>query len=368
MTYSYNVTKAKLATGAAVVVAALTAGVGCGALGLSDSRVADDVSGVSTGSTWSSNIPSDVPLAPDPGPGVNSFSYSIQRQVPKDSKSTETVGCPSGFYVRPGSGDVWGDNTSEPVIKTFVGNTALMHQTQEPELEFQYSGTAPNEDLYQGLEEGYDNLSATGTHHFTMTFWCDRLATVNVTPPSARQGAPASSAAAKASPSPKSVPTVGANNGFEATLQNAGTGMYLSGGASGSAAQMSSTGTTMFVAGSQDGGLTDYYNTVAYGLWSEAGGNRFVGPNLGFSGQTATWYGPSSGISNGGLLLPVSGNPGGGSQMLVQATSIAVPQSGNVNSGTVGSGGLCLTAPASDGTPTLQSCDATNPNQYWNFN
>lgn len=357
--------RAGLVLGAAAAVAALAVGVGAGSSWLGASNMDDEIGSISTETTWSSGIPSNVPLAPDPGPNVNSFSYSIQRQVPKHSSSTETVGCPNGFYVRPGSGDVWGDNTAEPVIKTFVGLSTML-QTQTPQLQYQYSGTPANEDLYQALEEGYYNPSLTGTHHFTMTFWCDRLATVNVIPPTMKgtsaPGSQTSSAAASGS-----TPTLGANNGFEATLQNAGTGMYLGGGASGSTAQMSSAAATMFAAGDQEGDLTDYYNTIGYGLWSQ-GGSSMVGPNLGFSGNTATWYGTDYGIANGGLLLPVTGNPGGGATMLVQAISIAVPDKGNVDSGTVGSGGMCLTAPAGGGTATLAACDATNPNQYWNFN
>lgn len=354
--------KTGLVLGAVAALVTIGAGMGASPSWLGTANVADEMAPGSTAATWSSGIPSNVPLAPDPGPSVNSFSYSVQRQVPKHSASTEWVGCPNGFYVRPGSGDVWGDNTNEPVIKTFVGYST-MTQTEEPELQYQYSGTPANEPLFQGLKEGYYNPSLTGTHHFTMTFWCDRLADVNVTPPSLR-----STAAPSPNPTPATTPTVGTNSGFEANLQNAATGMYLGGGSSGSSAQMSGSPTTMFVAGSLDGGTTDYYNAIGYGLWSQGSGSSMAGPNLGFSGDQAFWYGSDSGIANGGLLLALAGNPGGGSRMLVQAASIAVPDKGNVNDGTVGTGGQCLTAPAGASTPTLEACDATNPNQYWNFN
>jgi hypothetical protein len=356
----------RLVLSIAAVVTALAAGAGCGP---SSTGLADTREDMGAASTWSSDIPSTVPLAPDPGPGVSSFSYSAVQQVSHTSHATLKVGCPAGFYVRPGSGDIWGDNTPEPVIKTFVGNTVLMQQTQGAQLLYQYSGTPAGVALYQGVEEGYWN-AGTSTHHFTITFWCDRLANVDVIAgarkkQAATPAAPRSKTSASADPSP----TVGGDNSaFDAPLQNGATGEYLSGGDAGDTAQMSSAPTTMYVAGDQEGNPNDVYNAFAYGLWSEAGGNQWVGPNLGFDGDTATWFGPGSGIANGGLLLPVYANAAE-SAMLVQSESITVPNKGNVNDKTVGPGGQCLTAPAGGGgTPVLEACDATNPNQYWNFN
>jgi len=81
----------------------------------------------------------------------------------------------------------------------------------------------------------------------------------------------------------------------------------------------------MYVAGDQEGSSNDdVYNAFAYGLWSEAGGN--------------------------------------------QADSISVPDNGNVNDKTVGPGVPCLRVQGDGGAPLLEACDATNPNQYWNFN
>lgn len=307
----------RAAMGIAVGVAVL-AGAGCSPPGQGSSNMADDVDAVSS---WTSDIPSSVPLAPDPEAGVNSFSYSAVQEVSHTSHATLKVGCPNGFYVRPGGGDIWGDDTPEPLDKTFVGNTVLMQQTQGDQLLYQYSGTPPGVALYQGIEEGYWN-AGTSTHHFTLTFWCDRLATVNVTPPAnATQDATPGRPARQASPSPKSSPTLGGDDSaFDAVLQNASTGEYLSGGNAGDTAEMSSGPTTMYVAGDQEGNSNDVYNAFAYGLWSEAGGNQSDGPNLGFDGAAATWFGPSDGIANGGLLLPVQANAPG-SAMLVQAAA-----------------------------------------------
>lgn len=330
----------------------------------SDDAVLSPSSAAQVGdSSWSSTIPSTVPLAPDPGPSVNSFSYSAVQEVAHTSHATVKFGCPVGFYVRPGSGDVWGDTTPEPLDKTFVGNTVLMQQTQGDQLLYPYSGTSGGETLYQGVEEGYWN-AGTSTHHFTLTVWCDRIANLTAPEGATQTDTPAPTATA-AAPAPSSPKQIGNNGAFNAALQNVGTGEYLDAGSVGDTADMTNGPTTMYFAGDQEGNGNDIYNAFAYGVWSP-GDNNFVGPNLGFQGNTPVWYSPGSGTANGGVLLPVFGNATG-SQMLVQASSITVPDDGNVPDKTVGSGGQCLAAPSDGGAPTLEACDATNPNQYWNF-
>ncbi|WP_420366975.1 hypothetical protein [Curtobacterium sp. L1-20] len=299
-------------------------------------------------SSLTSTIPGNVPLAPEPGPDVNSFSYSRVQQVSHTSHATLKFGCPAGFYVRPGSGDIWGDNSPEPLSKTFVGNTVLMQQTTGLESVYPYSGTPANAALYQGVQEGYWN-AGTSTHHFTLTIWCDRLANP-------------STAALRAA---KQAITAAPQH-FNASLQSVSTGQYLDGGDEGDTAEMSDSPTTMFFSGDQEGDGNNIYGAAAFGVWAP-GTDNFVGPNLGFDGAVPTWYGSGSGTANGGVLLPVFGNNQSDGEMLVQANSITVPSSGNVPDKTVGTGGQCLTAPGNGGDPLLEDCDATNPSQYWNF-
>lgn len=322
-------------------VVALTAAAGCAATG--PDPAADDVSEAAAASQVAATPP------PPPPAGATSFAYSVPRQVPSESSATtEVTGCPEGYYVRPGTGDTEGANTPAPMIHLFVGDTVWMHQTQTPALLTEYPGTA----LYQQVKAGYDNLSPDSTHHFTMTFWCDKL-----------PSAPLTSAVDPAATGASAL--TGTRGHFAVPMRSSHTGLYLTDAHAGSAPTMSASPTTLYFGGDQNGSLVEVDETYAYGVWTLDG--ALVGSSLAIVNGTPQWVATGDGLGNGGQLLPVQGAMTDGSTLLVQSASVPIPADPPPNGpGVLGAGGQCLAAPDGAGsTPALADCDATDPSQYW---